>query len=203
LGPQAVAVEMSTVSPGWCQRLAAAVEAKGASFLDAPVIGSLPQAEAGQLIMAVGGPAATVEGAHAVLSAMAGKTLHVGAQGQGVVLKLAANALLAIQVSAIAETLNTLRKAGIALDSAMNLIGDLPIMSPAGKGFGALMVADDHAPRFTAALISKDLRYAVANAKDMGAATPVLETALNVFEDLCDKGYDDSNISAVIKCFEE
>jgi len=101
-------------------------------------------------------------------------------------MKLAANALLAIQVTAIAETLVALDKSGIPPKRALEIISTLPVMSPAGNGFAALMVAGDYAPRFTAALIAKDLRYAVAEAAE--AKVPVLEAARGVFDALCAKG---------------
>jgi hypothetical protein len=125
-----VAIEVSTVSPDWLKSLAVAVEARGAYLLDAPVVGSLPQAEAAQLILLAGGADA--------------------------------NALRAIPVAALAEILVALDNSGIAPKRALEIVSGLPVMSPAGNGFAGLMVAGDYAPRFTAALIAKHLRYAVA-----------------------------------------
>jgi 3-hydroxyisobutyrate dehydrogenase len=80
-------------------------------------------------------------------------------------MKLAANALLSIQVAAVAETLAALDKSGIAPKRALETISGLPVMSPAGNGFAGLMVAGDFAPQFTTALIAKDLRYAAAETR--------------------------------------
>jgi len=201
LGAGAIAVEISTVSPDWLKSLAVAVEARGAHLLDAPVVGSLPQAEAGQLILLAGGAEAAFLKAKPVLGSIAGVVHHVGPQGQGSTMKLAANALLAIQVTAIAETLVALDKSGVAPKRALEIISGLPVMSPAGNGFAGLMVAGDYAPRFTAALIAKDLRYAVAEAAENEARVPVLEAARGVFDDLCAKGLGGENISAAIKAY--
>lgn len=201
LGRGAVAIEASTVSPEWLRTLAAAVEAHGAALLDAPVVGSLPQAEAAQLILLAGGEPEVFEKAKAVLGCVAGTVHHVGPQGQGATMKLAANALLAIQVAAIAETLVALDKSGIAPQRALEIISGLPVISPAGKGFAGLMVAGDFAPRFTAALIAKDLRYAAAEAAETKAKVPVLQTVLGVFDELCASGYGGENISAAIKAY--
>jgi 3-hydroxyisobutyrate dehydrogenase-like beta-hydroxyacid dehydrogenase len=118
-------------------------------------------------------------------------------------MKLAANALLAIQVTAIAETLVALDKSGVAPKRALEIISALPVMSPAGNGFASLIVAGDYTPRFTAALIAKDLRYAVAEAVETKAKVPVLEATRGVFDALCAKGLGGENISAVIKAYRD
>ena len=201
LDKDAIAIEISTVSPDWVKRLAAAVEARGARVLDAPVVGSLPQAEAAQLILLAGGAEEDFAAAKPVLGCIAGTVHHVGPSGQGTVMKLAANALLAIQIAGIAETLAALDKSGITPKRAMGIIGGLPVMSPAGNGFAGLMVAENFAPRFTAALIAKDLRYAAADATAHDAWVPMLEAARSVFDDLCDRGFGGENISAAIKAY--
>ena len=130
LGKDAIAIEISTVSPAWLERLAAAIKAHGARLLDAPVVGSLLQAEAAQLIMLVGGAEEAFAVAKPVLDCIAGTLHRVGPQGQGVLMKLAANALLAIQVAAIAETLTALDRSrdrsGARPGDHQRLSGDQP-----------------------------------------------------------------------------
>jgi 3-hydroxyisobutyrate dehydrogenase-like beta-hydroxyacid dehydrogenase len=201
LDRNATAIEVSTVSPEWLRSLAAVVEAHGAFLLDAPVVGSLPQAETAQLILLAGGAQEIFLKAKPVLGCIASVVHHVGPQGQGSTMKLAANALLAIQVAAVAETLVALEKSGIAPKRALAIISELPVMSPAGKGFAGLMVAGDFAPRFTAALIAKDLRYAAAEAAENTAKVPVLQAAREIFDELCAQGFGDENISAAIKAY--
>jgi 3-hydroxyisobutyrate dehydrogenase len=95
LGKGATAIEASTVPPEWLGSLAATVEAHGASLLDAPVVGSLPQAEAAQFVLLAGGAQEIFLKAKPVLGCIASVIHHVGPQGQGSTMKLAANALLA------------------------------------------------------------------------------------------------------------
>jgi len=203
LGKGAIAIEISTISEHWVKTLAAAVEARGARLLDAPVVGSLPQAESAQLILLAGGSAEAFAIAHPVLDCIAGTVHHVGLQGQGIAMKLAANTLLAIQLAAIAETLTMLEKSGIAPSRAMEIIGGFPVMSPAGKGFAGLMVAGDFVPRFTVALLAKDLRYALADATEHEVRIPMLAAARNVFDSLCGMGFGDENVSAIIKAYRD
>ncbi len=75
LRPGAVAIESSTLSPSWVTTLGMKIRETGAEFLDDPVLGSLPQAEAGALIYLIGGPVEVSERVRPVLSALGG-TLH-------------------------------------------------------------------------------------------------------------------------------
>lgn len=91
----AVANECSTVIPAWVRELGHSARAAGVSVLDASVAVSRPQAEAGQLIVMVGGGAAAVVKAEPALSTLAAKLIHVGVVGHGAVLNLAVNTLFA------------------------------------------------------------------------------------------------------------
>src|SRR5581483_4824411 len=122
LGKDAMAIESSTLTPGWVKELAIQVQATGASFLDAPVLGSRPQAEAGQLIHLVGGETETLERARDVLSALGGAIHHVGPVGAGATLKLAANVLFGIQVAAVAEILALLAHSGCGSTSVIETL---------------------------------------------------------------------------------
>ncbi|QCI79787.1 NAD(P)-dependent oxidoreductase [Hankyongella ginsenosidimutans] len=93
LAEGAVGVECSTLSLPGIQRLAGAFAAAGRSFIDAPLAGSRPQAEAGSLIFLAGGEAADIEGVRPVLLAMGGALHHAGPTGAGCLAKLTVNAL--------------------------------------------------------------------------------------------------------------
>ena len=91
LKPGAIAVESSTVSPGWVKEWAALVAAKGGQALDAPVTGSKAAAENGELVFLVGGDAAALETAGPAFAAMGKGTIRLGASGAGATLKLINN----------------------------------------------------------------------------------------------------------------
>ena len=108
LKPGAIAIESSTVTPAFVRELAARVAAREARFLDAPVAGSRPQAEAGQLVFMVGGEAGTIAAARPLLEVLGARVIPVGTAGQGAVLKLAVNTLFAAQLASLAELLGFL-----------------------------------------------------------------------------------------------
>jgi 3-hydroxyisobutyrate dehydrogenase-like beta-hydroxyacid dehydrogenase len=199
LAEDAVAIEISTVSPPWIRQLAETVAARGIRFLEAPVVGTLPQAESGTLIVFAGGDPAVLTSAAPLLEAYAGAIHPVGPIGNGTAMKLVANMLLAAQIAGLAELLGFAERSGIAPQTAMDIIASLPAASPAAAGMGRLMVAGDDAPRFTAALMAKDLRYAAESASHLAADIPVSAAARGLFDRLI--GLGDRNITAAVKSY--
>ena len=202
LGEGALAIESSTLTPDWVQELAETIRVRGAGFLDAPVVGSRPQAEAGQLIYLVGGETRTFERARPVLEVMGGAIHHVGPAGQGAMLKLAVNALFGVQVATIGELLGMIRKLGIEEGKAIGILGQTPVMSPAAKGMAGAMEARNFAPTFPIYLVEKDFRYVVEAARSVDAKTPTSAAVREVYELAKESGYGGDNIAGVAKLFE-
>jgi 3-hydroxyisobutyrate dehydrogenase len=194
----ALAIELSTLRPAWVQDLAQQVNAKQALFLEAPVVGSRPQAEAKQLNFLVGGEASTLEQARPVLQSLGCTLHHVGAVGQGSAMKLAVNALFAVQVAAVAELLVGLAQNGISASSAASLFGELPVTSPAVKGAMASMVQGNFAPMFPIDLVVKDLGYAL---ESLGTAQPCSTAAKAIFTQAVAKGLGERNITGVAELY--
>lgn len=199
---KAIAIESSTLTIDWIEELALEVENCGAAFLDAPVVGSLRQAEARKLIYLVGGSGKILAQARNVLlGAGAATTYHLGAVGRGMAMKLAVNALFGIQVAALAEVLGMLSKNGIELSSALECLGNLPVTSPAAKGAGSLMLAGDRPPMFPIKLVEKDFRYIAQTAQAVNASTPTSAAAHSVYLDAIANGYGSDNITGVAQLF--
>jgi 3-hydroxyisobutyrate dehydrogenase len=201
LGERAIAIESSTLSLEWIKTLSATIEATGASFIDAPVAGSRPQAETGQLIFMAGGVASSIEAVTAVLSTMGGAVHHVGASGSGTLLKLAVNALFAVQVATVAELLNFLGKSGADTARALEVLRTMPVTSPVAAGSAALMLAGNFSPQAPIDLIAKDLGYALQGAREVNADLPAAELAQKLFVRAHDSGYGAENVVAVAKLF--
>jgi 3-hydroxyisobutyrate dehydrogenase len=191
-----LAIDSSTLSQAQSVTLATAFSAAGVEFLDAPVLGSRPQAEAGQLIHLVGGETAVLERARPVLAAMGSKQLHVGAAGAGTAFKLIANALFAAQVALVAELLGRMDGAGLDRAAAIDLLALTPQLSPAAQGAARLMLAGADAPMFPIELVVKDLGYALAAA---GSSAPLLAAVGQRFEDAAHSGLGAANITAIYR----
>lgn len=200
LDENTIAIESSTLTVDWTKALAAAIATQGAAFLDAPVVGSRPQAEASKLIYLVGGKPAALTQVEACLQASG--TVHpVGAVGEGMAMKLAVNALFGIQVAALAEILGMLSKLGLTPAKALSCLGELPVMSRAAKGAGGLMVAAQHAPLFPIELVEKDFRYAIQAVAQGDAVMPTTKVSSEVYQAAIAQGYGCDNITAVAQLF--
>jgi 3-hydroxyisobutyrate dehydrogenase len=95
-------------------------------------------------------------------------------------MKLAVNALFGIQVAALAETIGLLTRSGIPAETAISLLGELPILSPAARLAGNLMLTGNHAPLFPINLVEKDFRYAIATAQNYCGAAMTRKPVLNL-----------------------
>lgn len=201
LGEGSMAIESSTLTLRWVRRLAGALESRGADFLDAPVAGSRPQAEAGQLIYLVGGSEVAFERAMPVLEVMGGAIHHVGPLGHGMVLKLAVNGFFGLQVAAMGELLGMVRRAGVDEARALEILGKMPVTSPAAKGAGALMVSRNFAPMFPIDLVEKDFRYLLETARGLEADLPASAVMREIYARAIAEGYGNDNVTGVAQLF--
>lgn len=201
LRPDSIAIESSTLTLPWTQELAKRISSSGASFLDAPVVGSRPQAEAGQLVYLVGGDMSAFERVKPVLSVMGGRTEHIGPAGQGMVMKLVVNALFGIQVAALAELLGLIRSTGVSEARAVEVLGELPVTSPAARIAATQMLARNFTPLFPIDLVEKDFRYVTESAGESRADLPITQSVQAIYARAKADGYGADHISGVAKLF--
>jgi 3-hydroxyisobutyrate dehydrogenase len=194
MDPNAIAIESSTLTVNWVKELAAAVYASGRSFVDAPVLGSRPQAEAGQLTYLIGGDPSLVGKVEPLLAVMSSKQLHVGPVSAGAAMKLIANTLFGIQVTAMAELIGRMPDLGLDPANTIEMLSETPLLSISAKGAAGLMLSSNHDPMFPVELVAKDFGYAVGdNAKKM----PIANAAKHVFDQATEAGFADANLTAV------
>lgn len=198
MAPGAVAVECSTLTVAHVQALAAAAHGRRLGFVDAPVAGSRPQAEAGQLIFLTGADPEMVEAVRPLLATMGAAVLEAGPAGAGSALKLAVNALLGIQVAALGELMAMLQACGIEAARAADLLGQTPVTSPAAKGAMASMVAGAWAANFPVELVAKDFANLSATA---GRPLPVSDAAAGVYASALAQGLGGEQLTAVRKLY--
>jgi 3-hydroxyisobutyrate dehydrogenase-like beta-hydroxyacid dehydrogenase len=128
LAPGKTWVDVSTVSPRVSREVAERVTGTGAAMLDAPVSGSVPQVRSGRLTIMVGGDGEAYERVEPLLREL-GTPTHVGANGQGLMLKLAINISLAVQVLALSEGLLLAERDGVDREVALKVMTESPIGS--------------------------------------------------------------------------
>lgn len=201
LQPGAIVVECSTLSPAWVTELHAETQRVGARFMEAPVVGSRPQAEGGQLIFLAGGAEETVEEVRPLLLRMGSAIHHVGSPPAGAYSKLIVNTLFAAQVASLAELLGFAEKAKLNLPALLATLEGLPVLSASAKGAAAGMLSGRFDPMFPVELVGKDLRYSLASAGELAARLPMADAARRVFQEGAERGLQAENLTAVAKLY--
>lgn len=174
--------DTSTVDPATAQRVSEAARARDLGFLDCPVSGGPAGAAAGTLTIMVGGEAATLERARAVLEAIGKTIVHCGAAGSGQGAKLVNQALVAAHTVAALEALLVGRKCGLDLDTLVAIL-----KASSGRSWilenhlDRYALAGQFEPGFALDLMFKDLRLFVETATQARAPAPVAATALQLY----------------------
>jgi 3-hydroxyisobutyrate dehydrogenase-like beta-hydroxyacid dehydrogenase len=192
-----IAIESSTLSPDWIVELSGRISEIGVSFIEAPVLGTRPQAEAGQLIYLAGGDPSILEKIKPLLAATSRAIHHMGAVGSAAAMKLAVNAQYGVQVAIWAEMLALLERLEIAPENAVEILNTLPTTSPTMQIAGKLLAAKKYDPMFPIELVEKDLSYGLKLAENIKLKTPVLEVVRSVYAQAKAQGYGGDNIVGV------
>jgi 3-hydroxyisobutyrate dehydrogenase-like beta-hydroxyacid dehydrogenase len=199
LRPDAVYVDMSTVSPDVSRALAARVAQVGRSMLDAPVSGSLATIRSGQLSLMVGGDPHVLERIRPILLDIGPKVTYVGANGQGALMKLATNLQVAVQTEAFAESVLLAERGGIPRRTAIEVLLQSAIASPMLGYRGPLLLTPPSEVLFSVTMMLKDVRLALVAGHELGVRLPTTEVTGEVLESAQVLGYGDRECSAVFE----
>ncbi len=194
-----LAIDSSTLTVEWMRELGAAARARGIGFLDAPVTGSKPQAEAGALNFLVGGDADVVERARALFAVMGRGHVHVGATGSGALLKLINNFMCGVQLASLGEALGMAQRSGLDVKLAGEVLAAGSPGSPIVKMVMQRMVARDYTPNFVVSLMIKDLTYAMRTFAEQGIDLADAHAARERFSHAAAAGYQDQDIASVVE----
>lgn len=197
LRPGAVYVDMSTVSPRASRELAARVREAGAVMLDAPVSGSVPAAESGTLTIMVGGPEDAFRAVEPVLRTLGSTVIHVGGNGQGLLLKLAINISLAAQMLAYSEGLLLAERGGIDKKLAAEAMAASAIGSPMLRTRLPLVLDLPEQAWFDMRLMHKDIRLALQAAREPAVPLPAAAASDAVLTMAEDIGYGHRDIAGL------
>jgi 3-hydroxyisobutyrate dehydrogenase len=174
-----IIINMSTVSPTISKEMADLCSKQGNHYLDAPVSGSVKQAETAQLVIMGGGDEKVFEQVKPVLEKMGKLAVHIGETGAGNTAKLAINTLLSFHTQGLAEAVILAKQNGIEADTLLNLINNSALANPFMKIKGDAILNNNYKAAFSLKNITKDLRLA----KDIGLSTPMGEAVLKSFSD--------------------
>lgn len=188
-------INISTVSPATSNFINESCKAKGASFLEAPVSGSVKPAQDATLILMIGGEATDYEKAKPALGKIGKLSVHVGPVGAGSAAKLAINYLLGLNLQGLAETVLFARANGVSTENMLTIINEGAI----GNGITRLKSGQILDNQFPAAFALKHLAKDLRLATEQGLTTPLAAPLYNTFKDARDSGLGDEDVMAVIK----
>jgi 3-hydroxyisobutyrate dehydrogenase-like beta-hydroxyacid dehydrogenase len=202
LGADKVWVDVSTVSPQMSRELAQRVRARGAWMLDAPVSGSVPQVQAGTLTIMVGGDEGAYRRVEPLLRVL-GTPNYVGGNGQGLVLKLAINISLAVQMLAFAEGLLLAERSGVDRQRALEIMEASPIGSPMLRARASIILDPPEEAWFDVSFMHKDIELALDAARELQIPLPTAERADEVLERAQALGYERRDLAALFRALEQ
>jgi 3-hydroxyisobutyrate dehydrogenase-like beta-hydroxyacid dehydrogenase len=173
LQPGTVVLETSTIAPSTVHRLEPAVAARGATLLDAPVSGSVPVVERGELTFLVGGDPAALDRVRPVLDVLGSKVFALGPLGSGATMKLAVNAVVHGLNQALAEALVLAERAGVGREQAYEVFAASAVAAPFVHYKRASYLSPETTPvAFMLDLVAKDLTLIADLAAEVGAPMP-------------------------------
>lgn len=192
-------VDMSTVDAGTAKEIAAAVTAKGARFLEAPVSGSKKPAEDGTLIILAAGDRGLFDKTMPLFEKMGKKSLFLGEVGRGAEMKLIVNMVMGGMMTIFSEGMALAEKAGLDSADLLDVLDSGALANPMFKLKGGQMTSDSFAPAFPLKHMQKDMRLAVALGDALGQPLFTAAAANESFKKARALGLADSDFCAVIK----
>ncbi len=175
-----VVIEMSTVSPDTSRVLHRMGVERGLEVLDVAISGSTPAAEQGALTLLGGGDARTFDACQPIFSAVAKQYFLLGPSGSGTTMKLVVNALLGVNMQAIAEAVAFGEKAGLDRELLLEVLAKTAVVSAAHQNKLIRAGHDDYSPQFPLRLMNKDFRLILEKAGELGAPMPTTAAALQI-----------------------
>ena len=191
-------VQMSTIAPDESLELKANIEKLKGKYIEAPVLGSIPQIKAGELIILVGGSLELYNRFHELLEVWGSKIIHVGEVGKAAALKLALNQLIISETTAFAMSLGYVRKTGVDVNMFMDILRGSALYAPTfDKKLQRYLKRDFSNPNFPVKHLLKDLNIISENFGKEKINNQILEATKQILHRAIDEGLSDADYSAL------
>ena len=195
-------VDMSTIAPATARSLAERLQAAGHAFVDAPVTGSSPKAEAGTLTIMCGGADADVARARPLFEAMGEKIVHAGAAGQGQAVKVLSQGVTAVNCATLAQAITVARRSGVDLDALLDVMTGGSSDSTMRELKGRPMVEHDFPVLFKLEHMLKDVQLCLEESRGAGASFPFAALAGELYSAGVGRGLGQEDFAAVLEVVE-
>lgn len=199
LGPGKIYIDMSTISPQVTEEIARMVDGKGAEFLDAPVTGSVPAAEKGELTIMVGGRYDSYEKAKKLLGSMGKNIIYIGPPGSGIKMKMINNIILGVNMLILSEAVKFGEFLGINPEIQFKVLSSGSASSRVMELKKNNIINNEFEPLFNLEHERKDLSYAVDLARKVSFPMILSPIAEQIYTMAINKGLGKLDFSAIYK----
>ncbi|MGB3496134.1 MAG: NAD(P)-dependent oxidoreductase [Elainellaceae cyanobacterium] len=191
-------LQMSTISPEQSQAIRDEVVAAGGEYVEAPVLGSIPQANDGSLQIMVGATPEQFGRLQPVLQCLGSEPIHTGEVGTAAATKLAMNQLIGSLTTAFSLSLGLVQQAGIDIDKFMSILRQSALYAPTfDKKLQRMVERNFENPNFPAKHLLKDMRLFIETAEHHGIDASLVESVAALVQKAMNQGLADSDYSAL------
>jgi 3-hydroxyisobutyrate dehydrogenase-like beta-hydroxyacid dehydrogenase len=190
-------IDCSTVNPSFSLECKRAAEKTEIRFMDAPVSGTKPQAENGELVFFAGGDENLIKEAEVLLRFMGNKIFHIGKTGQGSAFKMLVNAMLAQSMLIFADTVVLGEKIGLSKEFLMKTLPELAVSAPFLKPKAAKLLNQNNETQFPLEHMQKDLRLLNITASEYDHKPAMASLSMDIYEAAKKEGLAREDFSAI------
>lgn len=198
-----IVIDTSTSPPWESKAMAERLAKKGMEWMDVPISGSSAQARLGNMVFMAGGKKSVFERIKPVLDRIGKKTVYVGKNGDGAMLKLVVNHILYLNEAAAIEGMVLGLKAGLDHEIMFDVITSGAASSDLIMARGKDMLAGNFEPKGPVVLAIKDLGFSLECAKKLGVVLPMGALYMQFLLKAQYNGWDREDATAVMKIYEE
>lgn len=192
-------IDMSTIDPKVSINLAKQITEKGAVMLDAPVVKSVPAAEAGVLGIYVGGEQETYNSVKFILECMGNNIIHLGDNGSGLVMKLCHNTLVSQIQNGVNEMITLSQRNGIPTEDFIKAISYGGGQNFYLDGKGKAIMDNNFATAFSVENMHKDVHLTGNLLDELGLNLPGVRIVQGIYDEAINRGYGKEDFCATIK----
>lgn len=196
-------IQMSTIAPNESIEISQQVIAAGGEYLEAPVLGSIPEAQSGKLIVMVGGTEAQFERWQDLLQNFGSEVLLIGEVGSASAIKLALNQLIASLSTAFALSLGFVERQGASVDIFMQILRQSALYAPTfDKKLQRMRDRNYDHPNFPTKHLLKDTELFINTAQEKGMNVSSIEGVKKILEIAIISGFADADYSSLFSAVE-
>lgn len=193
-------IQMGTISPDESKKLLSQIEIRGGEYLEAPVLGSIPEAKNGNLLVMVGAKKNQFDTWQYLLKNYSPQPIFVGEIGTAAALKLALNQMIAGLTSTFALSLDFIQQQGVEVSTFMDILRNSALYAPTfDKKLSRMCDRNYDNPNFPTKHLLKDINLFLTSAESLGINIQSLEGIKGIVSQAVNQGYGDSDYSAMIE----